>query len=245
MASVLAACRDALASLNEGEAGFAALEAASTAAKKDFDKAAASLSAARTKAAQKLDKVVAKELTPLKLGKAQFSTAIETSATQPMSSGIDQVEFMVATNPGASAGPLKTIASGGELSRFVLAMKAALAAQESRTVIIFDEVDAGVGGAVADAVGERLARLARDAQVLVVTHSPQVASRADWHWRGEKSQGKKTTRTTVKVLAADERIEEIARMLSGAKVTKEARAAAQTLLGDEVEPASKRRLKSA
>ena len=236
---------EALASLDEGEAGFEALEGAAAKTKKDFDKAAAALSAARVKAAQKLDKAVAKELAPLKLGKAQFSTLIETLADQPTSSGIDQIEFMVATNPGAPAGPLKTIASGGELSRFVLAMKAALAAKESRTVIIFDEVDAGVGGAVADAVGERLARLARDAQVLVVTHSPQVAARADWHWRVEKTQGKKTTKTNVSVLDAKDRVEEIARMLSGAKVTKEARAAAETLLGGDTKPAPKRRLKSA
>ena len=236
---------DALASINRGEAGFEALEAIAAKAKKDFHKAATALSAARAKAAQKLDKAVAKELGPLKLGKAQFSTLIESNSDQLNSSGFDQVEFMVATNPGAPAGPLKTIASGGELSRFVLAMKAALAAKESRTVIIFDEVDAGVGGAVADAVGERLARLARDAQVLVVTHSPQVAARADWHWRVEKSQEKKTTKTSVSVLDAKDRVEEIARMLSGAKVTKEARAAAETLLGGGAKPARKRRLKSA
>ena len=236
---------EALASLDEGEAGFEALEAVAVATRNDFDKAAAALSAARTKAAQKLDKVVAKELAPLKLGKAQFSTLVEPTPDQPNSSGYDQVEFMVATNPGAPAGPLKTIASGGELSRFVLAMKAALAAKESRTVIIFDEVDAGVGGAVADAVGERLARLARDAQVLVVTHSPQVAARADWHWRVEKSQQKNTTKTSVSVLDAKDRVEEIARMLSGAKVTKEARAAAVTLLGGDVMPTRKRNLKSA
>lgn len=138
---------------------------------------------------------------------------------------------MVATNPGAPMGPLKTIASGGELSRFVLAMKAALAAKENRTVIIFDEVDAGVGGAVADAVGERLARLAMDAQVLVVTHSPQVAARAATHWRVEKEQTKSETTTRVAVLDEAARVEEIARMLSGAIVTDEARAAARRLLG--------------
>jgi DNA repair protein RecN (Recombination protein N) len=150
---------------------------------------------------------------------------------------------MVATNPGAPAGPLKSIASGGELSRFVLAMKAALAAKERRTVIIFDEVDAGVGGAVADAVGERLARLARDAQVLVVTHSPQVAARADVHWSVEKRQSAQETTTIVSVLRAEERVEEIARMLSGARVTDEARAAARTLLGG-ASPEPRRRKKA-
>ncbi len=235
---------DALAALEEGEAGFSALEAACAKAQSAYQKAANRLSAARAKAAEKLDAAVMKELAPLKLGKAQFATHIETNAERPTQDGVDQVEFMVATNPGAPAGPLKTIASGGELSRFVLAMKAALAAKESRTVIIFDEVDAGVGGAVADAVGERLARLARDAQVLVVTHSPQVAARADWHWRIEKTQSKKSTSTAVTVLSPDERIEEVARMLSGATVTDEARAAARSLVAQET-PAPAKRRKSA
>jgi DNA repair protein RecN (Recombination protein N) len=148
-----------------------------------------------------------------------------------MAEGYDAVEFMVRTNPGAPPGPMKAIASGGELSRFVLAMKAALAAKENRTVIIFDEIDSGVGGAVADAVGERLLRLARDAQVLVVTHSPQVAARAVNHWRIEKTQTAKRAATRVSALSQGERVEEIARMLSGAEVTAEARAAAAKLLG--------------
>ena len=203
-----------------------------------YDKAAKALSKIRATAATKLDRAVAKELAPLKLGKAAFETKIETDEARPTSDGYDAVEFMVATNPGAPAGPLKTIASGGELSRFVLAMKAALSVKESRTVIIFDEVDAGVGGAVADAVGERLARLAADAQVLVVTHSPQVAARAGAHWRIEKKQTRSTTLTKVTPLEPADREEEIARMLSGAEVTDEARAAARRLLGG-AKPAAK------
>ena len=223
--------RDELDLMDAGEAAFAGLEAAAAAAKAAYSEAAAALSRNRHKIAAILDRAIAVELAPLKLGNAMFKTDIATDPDQPGASGIDHVEFMVATNPGAPMGPLKTIASGGELSRFVLAMKAALAAQESRTVIIFDEVDAGVGGAVADAVGERLARLARDTQVLVVTHSPQVAARADTHWLVEKTQGKNETQTRVRVLEEVERVDEIARMLSGATVTPEARAAAQKLLG--------------
>lgn len=228
--------RLALDSLDAGEAGFSALEAEVASATKAYDAAALGLSARRRDAAAELDAAVTRELAALKLGRAAFSTKVETDAARPGPDGIDQVEFMVATNPGAAAGPLRTIASGGELSRFVLAMKAALAAKERRTVIIFDEVDAGVGGAVADAVGERLARLARDAQVLVVTHSPQVAACADAHWRIEKLQGPRDTLTKVAVLTPDERVEEIARMLSGRATTDEARAAARRLLGEAAAP---------
>lgn len=223
----------ALEGIEQGEAAFDALEADVREAGDAYHKAAAALSKARMTAAKKLDKAVAGELDPLKLGRAVFQTSIERHDDKPTAEGYDSVEFMVATNPGAPAGPLKTIASGGELSRFVLAMKAALAAKENRTVIIFDEVDAGVGGAVADAVGERLARLAADAQVLVVTHSPQVAARATRHWRIEKQQEKKSTITTVSPISDQDRIEEIARMLSGAEITDEARAAACRLLGVE------------
>lgn len=222
---------DALAALDENAAQFDALEKSARTARERFFVLARKLSEARRKAAKKLDAAVSQELAPLKLGKAIFSTTMATDEGNPGPTGIDTVEFMVATNPGAPMGPLKTIASGGELSRFVLAMKAALAAKENRTVIIFDEVDAGVGGAVADAVGERLARLAIDAQVLVVTHSPQVAARAKTHWRVEKKQAKSETTTRVCVLNDEERIEEIARMLSGAVITDEARAAARRLLG--------------
>ena len=234
--------RKALDDLELGEAAFGDLELRVAQAKSAYEAAAKKLSDARAKAARKLDKAVAKELAPLKLGNAVFSTRLQSDGARPTSDGIDDVEFMVATNPGAPAGPLKTIASGGELSRFVLAMKAALAAKENRTVIIFDEVDAGVGGAVADAVGERLARLAGDAQVLVVTHSPQVAARARHHWRIEKSQSKTSTRTNVTPLSDADRIEEIARMLSGADVTKEARAAAKKLLGGRDVASAKKKL---
>jgi DNA repair protein RecN (Recombination protein N) len=222
---------EALAALDENAAEFGALEKKAAAERAAYFDLARALSAARRKAAKKLDAAVARELQPLKLGKALFATAIETDEAMAGASGVDAVEFMVATNPGAPMGPLKTIASGGELSRFVLAMKAALAAKENRTVIIFDEVDAGVGGAVADAVGERLARLAHDAQVLVVTHSPQVAARARTHWRVEKTHTKSETTTRVTALDDEARVEEIARMLSGAVVTDEARAAARRLLG--------------
>lgn len=223
--------RRTLSDLEFGEAAFSDLEHRVEKARTTYFACAKTLSAERRKAASSLDHAVAKELAPLKLGRSKFLTSITTDEDRPMSEGIDMIEFMVATNPGSAPGPLKTIASGGELSRFVLAMKAALAVKENRTVIIFDEIDAGVGGAVADAVGERLARLAQDAQVLVVTHSPQVAARADKQWRIEKTQKKTSTRTTVTQLAPEDRIEEIARMLSGAKITDEARAAARQLLG--------------
>ena len=220
-----------LAVLDQGAAEFGALEKRAAAARAQYFSGARAISEKRRKNAKKLDDAVARELEPLRLGKAVFATSIDTREEKAGPTGIDSVEFMVATNPGAPMGPLKTIASGGELSRFVLAMKAALAAKENRTVIIFDEVDAGVGGAVADAVGERLARLARDAQVLVVTHSPQVAARAVTHWRVEKQHTNTDTTTRVVVLGAEERVEEIARMLSGATVTDEARGAARRLLG--------------
>lgn len=237
LAEVLAKASAALADLETGEAGFGALEKEVASAGRAYFKAAEALSEKRATAAKALDKAVALELEPLKLARAVFSTRIETDRNRPGTDGIDQVEFMVATNPGAPAGPLKTIASGGELSRFVLAMKAALAAKEHRTVIIFDEVDAGVGGAVADAVGERLARLALGAQVLVVTHSPQVAARAKAHWRIEKTQGAAETTASVAPLDDAARVEEIARMLSGARITDEARAAARQLLaGGEKAP---------
>ncbi len=229
-----AKAKASLALLDDSVVEFATLEKSTAAARVSYLEAAHALSALRRKGAKKLDAAVAGELAPLKLGHAGFSTSIVTDEAAAGPSGIDAVEFMVSTNPGAAPGPLKTIASGGELSRFVLAMKAALAANEARTVIIFDEVDAGVGGAVADAVGERLARLARDAQVMVVTHSPQVAARASHHWRVEKRMKKNETTTHVMALGDDDRAEEIARMLSGAEVTDEARAAARRLLGAPV-----------
>jgi DNA repair protein RecN (Recombination protein N) len=182
----------------------------------------------RRSAAVRLDAAVAAELAPLKLDAARFRTAI--AQAEPGASGIDRVEFEVSTNPGAPFGPLTRIASGGELSRFILALKVALAEAGSAATMIFDEVDRGVGGAVASAIGERLARLAERSQVLVVTHSPQVAARASHHYRIEKSHGEGGTRTSVRKLDGAERREEIARMLSGASVTEEARAQASRLL---------------
>ena len=161
------------------------------------------------------------------------STSSFTSAPQPGPAGIDRVEFEVSTNPGAPFGPLTRIASGGELSRFILALKVALAEAGDAATMIFDEIDRGVGGAVASAIGERLARLAQKSQLLVVTHSPQVAARAAHHYRIEKTHEDGVTRTHVRKLTPDERREEIARMLSGAAITDEARAQAARLLEAE------------
>lgn len=211
----------------EGE-HIAKLEHDLEAARHTYAKAAAELSRQRHVAAARLDSAVAEELHPLKLDAARFRTAI--AQADPSASGTDRVEFEVSTNPGAPFGPLTKIASGGELSRFVLALKVALAEAGSAGTMIFDEIDRGVGGAVASAIGERLARLAKQSQVLVVTHSPQVAARAAHHFRIEKAHGPDGTRTSVRRLTAEERREEIARMLSGAAVTDEARAQAARLL---------------
>lgn len=217
-----------LAGIEAGGAHLAALETALAAAKADYDSAAMALSAARRGAAARLDAAVAAELAPLKLDTAQLRTAL--GPAEASASGIDRVEFLVSTNPGAPFGPLTKIASGGELSRFILALKVALAEQGGATTMIFDEVDRGVGGAVASAVGERLHRLAQGGQVLVVTHSPQVAARGARHLLIEKSHDGLVTRTGVKALDPARRREEIARMLSGAQVTDEARAQAERLL---------------
>jgi len=205
-----------------------ALEAALTEARATFDLRAAELSEARRSAATRLDAAVASELAPLKLDAARFRTAF--GRAEPGPSGIDRVEYEVSTNPGAPFGPLTRIASGGELSRFILALKVALAEAGGAATMIFDEVDRGVGGAVASAIGERLARLSAQAQVLVVTHSPQVAARATHHYRIEKTQDGLVTRTSVRKLDGTERREEIARMLSGAAITDEARAQASKLM---------------
>jgi DNA repair protein RecN (Recombination protein N) len=171
---------------------------------------------------------VAAELAPLKLDAARFRTVIEPA--EPSAAGIDRVAFEVSTNPGAPFGPLTRIASGGELSRFILALKVALAEEGGAAAMIFDEIDRGVGGAVASAIGERLHRLAEGGQVLVVTHSPQVAARGARHLLIEKSHDGLVTRTSVHALDPTHRREEIARMLSGAEVTDEARAQATRLL---------------
>ncbi len=217
-----------LGDIDAGEERIAALEAELAEARRDYDRAAAALTAARQSAAERLDAAVAAELAPLKLDMARFRTAI--GEAEASAAGRDRVEFEVSTNPGAPFGPLVRIASGGELSRFILALKVALAEQGGATTMIFDEVDRGVGGAVASAIGERLHRLAEDGQVLVVTHSPQVAARGRRHLLIEKSHDGLVTRTSVHALDAAKRREEIARMLSGAQVTDEARAQAVRLL---------------
>jgi DNA repair protein RecN (Recombination protein N) len=195
--------------------------------------AAQALSAERRAAGDRLAAAVESELAPLKLEKARFRVAVEPlDEDRAGPTGIDRVAFEISTNPGAPFGPMEAIASGGELARFALALKAALAGREGpQPLMIFDEVDQGVGGAVADAVGLRLKRLAANAQVLVVTHSAQVAARADAHWRISKSGDDTSTRTRVEPLSAPQRQEEIARMLSGAEVTEAARAAARALIG--------------
>ena len=218
--------------IEAGESHIAGLEKAAAAARTAFGVAAKALTAARTHTAVRLDAAVAAELAPLKLDAARFRTAIaELPPAQWNAAGGDRVEFEVSTNPGAPFGPLLKIASGGELSRFVLALKVALAETGSAGTIIFDEIDRGVGGAVASAIGERLARLAQRTQLLVVTHSPQVAARGEHQWRIAKSSEGTVTRTDVAALSSADRREEIARMLSGAEVTDEARAQAGRLLG--------------
>jgi len=220
--------RGQLAAIEAGGEHIAELDRKLVEARENYSLVAGRLSAARHAAASRLDASVAAELVPLKLDAARFRTAIV--AAEPGPAGIDRVEFEVSTNPGSPFGPLTRIASGGELSRFILALKVALAEAGSAATMIFDEVDRGVGGAVASAIGERLARLAEQSQVLVVTHSPQVAARAAHHYRIEKSHGDGGTRTTVRKLDESERREEIARMLSGASITEEARAQASRLL---------------
>jgi DNA repair protein RecN (Recombination protein N) len=220
--------REQLAAIEAGGEHIAELDRQLVAARETYTAAAGLLARQRHEAVTRLDAAVASELAPLKLDAARFRAAI--AAAEPGPSGTDRVEFEVSTNPGAPFGPLTRIASGGELSRFILALKVALAEAGSAATMIFDEVDRGVGGAVASAIGERLARLAEQSQVLVVTHSPQVAARASHHYRIEKSHGEAGTRTTVRKLSAEERREEIARMLSGASITEEARAQASRLL---------------
>lgn len=217
-----------LALIEAGGERMAALQAELAQARAAYDDAAVDLRSKRQFAAERLDAAVAAELAPLKLEAAGFRTAL--SEAEPGPAGIDRVEFTVSTNPGAPFGALTRIASGGELSRFILALKVALAEAGGASTMIFDEIDRGVGGAVASAIGERLARLSQQSQLLVVTHSPQVAARAQHHYRIEKSHGAEGTRTTVRELSTEERREEIARMLSGAAVTDEARAQAARLL---------------
>ncbi|HYG47587.1 MAG TPA: DNA repair protein RecN [Allosphingosinicella sp.] len=228
LAEELAAKLDAL---QAGEKSLAALEQRVRDSRAAYEMEAARLTELRTAAAARLDSAVARELAPLKLDSARFHTLIEPLAeAQWAARGRDRVEFEVSTNPGAPFAPLTRIASGGELARFILALKVALAERGEARTMIFDEIDRGVGGAVASAVGERLHRLAEGAQLLVVTHSPQVAARGQRHLLIEKSHEGLVTRTSVQTLDEGRRREEIARMLSGAQVTDEARAQAVRLL---------------
>ncbi len=207
------------------------LAAATASARKAYSDAAAKIADARAEAARKLDRAVAREFAPLKLEKARFRTSLTPRDEDSWGpEGTERVAFEIATIPGVEPGPLHKIASGGELARFMLALRVVLARTRATATLVFDEVDSGVGGATADAVGERLARLARDVQVLVVTHSPQVAARGRSHWRVAKRRAAGGLATAVEPLAAAERREEIARMLSGSAITDAARAAAASLL---------------
>lgn len=222
-----------LAEIDAGEARLAALREEAGAADLAYAAAAGALSDARRAAAATLDAAVMAELPDLKLERARFMTEIATDPAAAGPDGVDRVEFWVQTNPGTRAGPLARIASGGELSRFMLALKVALADRGSAPTLVFDEIDTGVGGAVADAIGARLARLARGVQVLSVTHAPQVAARAGRHFLISKAAAAGgEARVATRVAALDDRTrrEEIARMLAGASVTEEARAAADRLL---------------
>lgn len=223
-----AGLRDRLAALDAGEGHLARLKSELSAAEIAYLRAADAISDGRKSAAGKLDAAMAAELAPLKMERAVFTTQVTRGEAGP--DGHDAVAFTVATNPGAPAGPLNKIASGGELSRFLLALKVVLSKGMVALVMIFDEIDRGVGGATADAVGRRLALLSQGAQVLVVTHSPQVAARGGHHFRVQKQVTDGMTTSTVVALSAAEREDEIARMISGAEVTEAARAAANELL---------------
>ncbi len=222
-----------LAALDESESSLGRLEAEMQAAETAFLAGAQALSQARRGAASRLDLAVKAELPPLKLERARFITRIESDETARGPEGFDRIEFWVETNPGTRPGPMMKVASGGELSRFMLALKVVLAERGSAPTLVFDEIDTGVGGAVADAIGERLARLADRVQVISVTHAPQVAAKAGRHFLIAKSAGEgevSRTVTRVEALADQARREEIARMLAGASITEEARAAARRLL---------------
>ena len=229
--ALLTTMRGELDLLAGGTDRLAALQAAADAAHKAYHDRAQAVSRARRHAAQALDKAVADELAPLKLARARFGAALETAAEGAESrTGIDRCRFMLAPDPGVEPQPLAKVASGGERARLLLALRVCLARAAGLSTLVFDEIDRGIGGAVADAVGERLARLAQDVQVLVVTHSPQVAAQGDQHYRVTRSEGEKGATARVALLDENQRQEEIARMLSGAQITEEARAAADSLL---------------
>ncbi|MBO9459779.1 DNA repair protein RecN [Labrenzia sp. R5_0] len=220
-----------LADLDAGEDKLAALVSAAGKARAEYDKKAASLSDKRRKTAKALEKAVEMELPDLKLERAKFIVEVESNPENRSRSGIDQLEFHVQTNPGTKPGPMMKVASGGELSRFLLALKVSLADKGSAPTLVFDEIDTGVGGAVAEAIGLRLARLAGSVQVLTVTHAPQVAARAAGHFLIAKEATRKDrVATRVQLIDEDHRSEEIARMLAGSVITEEARAAARRLL---------------
>jgi DNA repair protein RecN (Recombination protein N) len=221
-----------LSALDAGAEQLAALEHAARLAEEAYARLAQALSQARVQAGAALEQAVKAELKPLRLERARFAVDIRSDPTMAGPEGFDRVEFWVETNPGSRPGPLMKVASGGELARFLLALKVVLADRGSAPTLIFDEVDTGAGGAVADAIGQRLARLASDVQVLAITHAPQVAARADRHYLITKAvldRGKRVA-TRVTEVEADHRREEIARMLAGAEITEEARAAAERLI---------------
>ncbi len=236
LASVQSRFETELTAISDGGKKLADLEKAHAAAKAAFETAADGLSAARSKTAAKLSKAVMAELPSLKLEKARIGVNVEPDAAKPGPHGIDRVEFVVAANPGTPLQPLMKVASGGELARFMLALKVVLASKGSAPVLVFDEIDTGVGGAVADAIGKRLAQLGSTLQVIAVTHSPQVAARAKHHFLISKMEdvGSKRMVTRVQPLSDLSRREELARMLSGASVTNEARAQAERLLAGSV-----------
>lgn len=227
-----------LADLDAGEDRLHGLEKQSVATRALYDETAAHLSELRHAAATGLLKAVMAELPALKLERAEFLVEMSSEADNRMEEGIDQIEFWVRTNPGTRPGPMMKVASGGELSRFLLALKVALADRGSAPTLVFDEIDTGVGGAVADAIGQRLARLSKRVQVLSVTHAPQVAARASTHFLISKSGGSDRVATGIAEMDTDARQEEIARMLAGATITDEARAAAQRLLRENTAAAS-------
>jgi DNA repair protein RecN (Recombination protein N) len=225
----LSGMRTKLEALDSGSKGLKTLQDAVMAAEADYARLASAVTAARRAAAGRLDAAMARELAPLKMERAIFSS--EFQPAEPGPEGVDAVTFTVATNPGAPSGALNKIASGGELSRFLLALKVCLTGDTPGLTLIFDEIDRGVGGATADAVGRRLKLLSDTAQVLIVTHSPQVAALGAHHWRVEKRQLGQVTLSTVTPLDPAARVEEIARMLAGDTVTEAARQAARSLLG--------------
>jgi DNA repair protein RecN (Recombination protein N) len=217
--------------IDRGAQKLADLEKAAGEAEKSYRGSADALSKGRQKAAKSLDKAVNGELAPLKLERAEFITEIASDPAAPGPDGFDRVEFWVRTNPGSKPGPLMKVASGGELARFLLALKVVLADRGSAPTLVFDEIDTAVGGAVSDAIGARLARLGEKVQVLSVTHAPQVAARAAHHFLvAKEADGKKRVATRVRPLDARLKREEIARMLAGAEITEEARKAAERLI---------------